>query len=250
MPRLRGRFEPENNPSNALPGDINSADENFTEPPPTSQQFSPILQKDKGIGKTELGLSSDTKPVSSENTPQPSIRTDKLVKPFNITNDQLLKEPTQNTAKVINEVVEPVESTHNEKIIEKENHLVITNYHKTINEELIFNQENEHVKENDISPTGKTNSVNPLMENSDFAITPRKHGGLLGEPPAFNNRKINQNFPVNHSDHQTAPVIKVSIGQINVRAVTPPQVSAKKPKMVPKPTLSLEDYLKQRTKGN
>lgn len=45
------------------------------------------------------------------------------------------------------------------------------------------------------------------------------------------------------------PSIKVTIGQVDVRAVTPPSAALSKPRPRPRPALSLDDYLKQRSGG-
>jgi hypothetical protein len=73
--------------------------------------------------------------------------------------------------------------------------------------------------------------------------------GILGEPPGLRAEPNagNSVLPDRNAASKPAPVIKVSIGQINVRAVTSPSpVSAPKNRDVPKPLLSLEDYLKGR----
>jgi hypothetical protein len=43
---------------------------------------------------------------------------------------------------------------------------------------------------------------------------------------------------------QPAPQIHVSIGRIEVRAVTPPPTAAPQPKPAPTPRMSLDDYLR------
>jgi hypothetical protein len=77
-----------------------------------------------------------------------------------------------------------------------------------------------------------------------------KPAGILGEPPGaknFNNPDTRAFLAGEDSATNTAPIIKVSIGQISVRAVTQPPVVAKKITPVPQQGLSLEDYLKKRS---
>lgn len=248
MPRLRGKFEAESNLSNTLPGDISSSVENFTEPTAAAATLPPpppISQKHTGVEKKEQTFSFESEPdFLNQNTDHPEIINDHPVKPLNIAVEEFTKEPVQNKTLKNDEVADPVPGKKNDQ---KENHLVITNYHKTANEEWVIKQENK--KEKDVLFPVEPKPIDPFIGNNEFAISSHKQGGLLGEPPAFNHAKGNQHFVINDSaeDHST-PIIKVTIGQINVRAVTSPQVTAKKQQMVPKPTLSLEDYLKQRRK--
>lgn len=74
--------------------------------------------------------------------------------------------------------------------------------------------------------------------------------GALGEPPGqLNSYGLNgaqARAPIS-TEPKAAPVIKVSIGQIHVRAINPaPPVSTPKPRPSHKPVLTLEDYLKGR----
>ena len=48
---------------------------------------------------------------------------------------------------------------------------------------------------------------------------------------------------------QPGPIIRVNIGRIEVRAVTPPEPATRAQRPIPSPRLSLEEYLKQRQGG-
>lgn len=89
----------------------------------------------------------------------------------------------------------------------------------------------------------------PLTGNSDY---PQKNGGALGVSPgaAVYPYREERNTRVTRSPEIPAqPVIRITIGQIHVRAVTPlPSPPVQKPKVNAKPMLSLEDYLHQRNK--
>lgn len=73
-------------------------------------------------------------------------------------------------------------------------------------------------------------------------------GGLLGEPNRL--PEFRQNSLENRGEQTPAspaqPSIKVTIGRIEVRAVSSPNSTPTPAKSAPKPQLSLDDYLKQR----
>ena len=89
----------------------------------------------------------------------------------------------------------------------------------------------------------------PLTGNTD---QPQKKGGAFGVPPGGSVYPFREerNTRVTRSPEIPAPpVIRITIGQIHVRAVTPlPSPPVQKPKVNTKPMLSLEDYLHQRNK--
>lgn len=81
------------------------------------------------------------------------------------------------------------------------------------------------------------------LAGAEFQSSSNGLMALPGEPQRL--RDFNQTFD-QHVNNAGQPVIKVTIGRIDVRAVveaTPPPI---KSKTVTKPKLSLEDYLKQR----
>jgi len=55
-------------------------------------------------------------------------------------------------------------------------------------------------------------------------------------------------FPTRREEAAPAPIIQVSIGRIEVRA-TPPPAQAPRPRPSAPSAVSLEDYLRQRSKG-
>jgi hypothetical protein len=101
------------------------------------------------------------------------------------------------------------------------------------------------------------NSSEPVKERffqeSEPRWKPMKSGGAMGEPPGANgNSRKDNNLRSNEMAAESAagPIIKISIKQINVRAVSPPSppVLKQKPRPESRPVLSLEDYLKGRSK--
>lgn len=88
--------------------------------------------------------------------------------------------------------------------------------------------------------------------DTDWGADRVHSGGLLGE------QAIVPYFVKTSSEKATAPeptaqsqqVIKVTIGRIDVRAVSPPSTTKPQNKAEPKPLLSIEDYLKQRSTRN
>lgn len=85
-------------------------------------------------------------------------------------------------------------------------------------------------------------------ESREFNIQPVRSQGAFGEPPGSKRPEIDT-APVFRQDPAADHIIKVSIGQIIVRAVVPSApVTVQKPKEAHKPVLTLEDYLKQRNK--
>ncbi len=106
--------------------------------------------------------------------------------------------------------------------------------------DLEFTVRPKEVTEKPVFPGENLNTVKRPTE---------KASGILGEPPGlrpgFSDSK--QAMPLLKEEPKQAPVIKVSIGQIHIRAVAPPPpVNNTKPKDVYKPILTLEDYLKGR----
>jgi hypothetical protein len=67
---------------------------------------------------------------------------------------------------------------------------------------------------------------------------------------SFSTQSAIDTFPQERNNAQTRqPTIKVTIGRIEVRAVTTPPVQQPRQRKKPQPSLSLDDYLKQRAGG-
>jgi len=93
--------------------------------------------------------------------------------------------------------------------------------------------------------------VKPVFKNEDARPVVVQQGGILGDPPGmtgFKEQKNNESGSFENTGAQSRPVIKVSIGKIHVRAITQPVVATRKETPVAKPSLSLDDYLKERNK--
>lgn len=97
----------------------------------------------------------------------------------------------------------------------------------------------------------QTTQVGKLIsEIIQIKPTDSNPGGAFGKPPGTTNSKpdLSQSISAVNGNAETRQVIKVTIGQINVRAVMQPTPAVQqKPKTVRNPAFTLEDYLKQRT---
>ena len=88
-------------------------------------------------------------------------------------------------------------------------------------------------------------------ESADLQNTRTGSQELLGELAWLRNSKrvFNQDSLNKYLKAEMPPVIKVSIGRIDVRAISQPASSTIKSKATPSPKMSLEDYLNQRNKS-
>jgi hypothetical protein len=263
IPRLPGKFEPLDNSANDNLSGFSTVQANLPEQPavkiPKSQQVSPELLK-----RNEERISEIVNPVSSVQTS--SLKNEYGIEernPENPVNTRKLTTPIQNLPfDDFDQTTPPIDTTQNlgsdsrivtEIVNQKENHFVVTNNSKIIHEEQIINRLNEKpsaLSDTVLSP--ESNEIKPFPENTKVILPAEKSSGVFGEPPgaiAFNNTNENRSLSYFPPETEVHPVIKVSIGQINVRAVTPsPSFTIQKPRVAPKPALSLEDYLKQRSK--
>lgn len=246
MPRLRSRFESPDNSAVDLPVTFAPVHEKFTEQVTDSTQAPSVnnknitKEKNTSVEKDHSFLSSKIAPPQNNNDND-----------FQIPNRLPLTPVATPVVEQQNDQVVP--ETNNEKKILKEKYLVIDNYRKIISTEQVINMENDSVT--DFSATVlpvKPKPVSPVIENKELNGSTNKSYGWLGEPPGakvFNHLNADEKSLSNEPGTGYTPVIKVSIGQINVRAVTQTPVAIKKPRIVLKPALSLEDYLKQQGKG-
>lgn len=88
------------------------------------------------------------------------------------------------------------------------------------------------------SNPGTVTAVKPALRPQEFATQSIRVPGMTNQLPLNNN-----------SPHTQQPSIKVTIGRIEVRAVTSPPVPSPRKRKKAQPSLSLDDYLLQRTKG-
>jgi hypothetical protein len=134
----------------------------------------------------------------------------------------------------------------------KENPVIIKHDKIILNEEPVFSRETEKKLglSSDVLPVS-SKEAEPFPQR-ELKMPVERSAGVFGEPPgaiSSQNLKGDQGSVNDHHDNMANPVIKVTIGQINVRAVSPPPpVAVPKPREAQKPLLSLEDYLKQRSK--
>lgn len=92
-----------------------------------------------------------------------------------------------------------------------------------------------------IKPALKTAAISNY---TPFANTRSASDGLLGTPPGLRNFSNTDAGSLRKTE--TPPAIKVTIGRIEVRAVSSPIPTTPMSKAAPKPTLSLDDYLQRR----
>lgn len=109
----------------------------------------------------------------------------------------------------------------------------------------------------DLFTTQQPSSANEIVQQERVQANPGDYGkpifeikGTLGDPPGRGNPYDIKGMQGTHdfrTEPKPSPVIKVNIGQIHVRAITPPPaVTSQKPRQAHKPVLTLEEYLKGR----
>jgi hypothetical protein len=77
-----------------------------------------------------------------------------------------------------------------------------------------------------------------VIRRAPAATEPAEPGGRPGEPP------------LGHQERAAEQTIRISIGRVEVRAPTPPAPPAPPtPARLARPSLSLDDYLRQRDEG-
>jgi hypothetical protein len=90
-----------------------------------------------------------------------------------------------------------------------------------------------------------TSSVNE-KDHSDSA----KHvSEVFSETKSLQSERHERSTPVEQRASRSAPIIRVTIGRVEVRAIHPPPATPKQTKASP-PKLSLEDYLRKRARGS
>lgn len=260
LPRLRSRFEPMENAGSTTPTDFLAVKENFAEPIQGTAQMpskpgANISLKPGNGGTDKIVNSLFSFPATSlqnehaehseisETHPQ---KANPVITPLNQFEYGYLQNSAQQNDDIAPVIDNKIEN-HNVDHFET-NHF----QNRAVGGEFIKNKKE---KEKDIFSNAiddKSNHVKPFLEKMAVKEISGKYQGLLGEPPsakAFQNLKATETSLSNIHNGANKPVIKVSIGQIHVRAVNPPQVITKKPRVISQPGLSLETYLKQRNKG-
>ncbi|MBO9205493.1 MULTISPECIES: hypothetical protein [Niastella] len=93
-------------------------------------------------------------------------------------------------------------------------------------------------------------SKKSLFEKFKTPGNTKSFKGILGEPPGLHNynSKLNSGSIEMNVNREMMPVIKVTIGRIDVRAITKPALPVTA-KTTSKPRMSLDDYLNKRNKG-
>lgn len=88
--------------------------------------------------------------------------------------------------------------------------------------------------------------VEPLPTPEATPASPRK---TSGEPTALLGRSSQSQPPSLDDSVAQAPIVRVTIGRIEVRAVAPTPAPARKPNPPRKPTLTLDAYLEKRNEA-
>jgi hypothetical protein len=134
----------------------------------------------------------------------------------------------------------------------KEKYFVITNYEISKDSQVIEAQHAFNKTSQQELTSSATPSIKPIFKTKESIQHSNNKRGIFGEPPGaglYNGGNKNGNLFNNHFEQETTQVIKVSIGQISVKAITPPPASKSTPvSRELKPALSLETYLKNRDK--
>jgi hypothetical protein len=258
LPRLPGRFESLDNTTDTIPSGIDTVQENTAVPsqginiPHSSKatdtqeeitgastvfQSSVIPVSDQGRQNTDKQFSSADSDNKIKEERSPFIKTDLPV-----------EEESQSTLVFSgNYFNAPINTGQPPVKPLQENDPVFPN-----NDKSDQNNWGKRILENKRDNKDEPVFSLPVLslENNEPIHSVVKPAGILGEPPGaknFNNPDTRAFLAGEESAANAAPMIKVSIGQISVRAVTQPPVVAKKIHPVPQQGLSLEDYLKKRS---
>lgn len=131
---------------------------------------------------------------------------------------------------------------------------------------LDLNESNEPSMDSTISEQNQKDSLEHLLNVQKVVSGPRIDLDMLnttqrkipGTPEAqhaetsasmpYTHRKFHSQSVTTPKSSSSTPTIQVTIGRIEVRAITPPVAPAQSPR-TPSPTLSLNEYLKQRNGG-
>jgi hypothetical protein len=253
-------FESPDNSANNLPADIGESRENFVNQMPadehTSKSTKDIFKFSHEIPGEMSNAMESSLPVSTENKynvenqNDPGIKNAPHITPVKQSDPDVM--PSNHPIEVKHLRGSDQEDDTDSTPL-KENHVIITNYNMIIDEEQAIYRSPEKIP--DLTPKVRpvsSSDVKPFTSSEEFIYLADKSAGTLGEPPGaigLNNISDHLDFKTNYPDITANPVIRVSIGQINVRAVShPPAVSPQKSREVSKPLMSLEDYLKQKGK--
>jgi len=98
--------------------------------------------------------------------------------------------------------------------------------------------------------------TNKVTVPADSFVDAKKDAGrkthpsqAFSEPRLVHPERRKDFSPAEQRSSTSAPIIRVTIGRVEVRALHPPAPAPKPAKPAP-PKLSLEDYLQQREKGS
>lgn len=280
-PRLRGKFEPESISSTMLLADDLSRFETHQKKSPTLKTVEPgtvVSEEFKTIPKEEPDVTKakSDKPYAGkeaeliiekdkdvpfrfspslnkkffEKSDEPEEKRNEQFEPVNKSTFQLLREePGLNTSDTPekNETCPATEPLNVNLEIGRKKRFTVANLEQSNKIQVVAENPAPFATEK-VKPALKESKA----EDSKFKTNKTEFQGLLGEPPGLRNYKKEPGNNSNTSDSyfsgnaEARPVIKVTIGRIDVRAVTQPTPSANLPKTTPKPKMSLEDYLKQR----
>jgi hypothetical protein len=91
--------------------------------------------------------------------------------------------------------------------------------------------------------------VNSFRDGEKYAAKKKRVSQALSEPRPTQSRRRKDFSPVEQRPSTSAPIIRVTIGRVEVRAIHAPAPTPK-PAKPPPPKLSLENYLRQRERGS
>ncbi|MGN6401434.1 MAG: hypothetical protein ACTHMD_13335 [Flavisolibacter sp.] len=117
---------------------------------------------------------------------------------------------------------------------------------------LNFNEHN--FEKNNFGDSRKTEGV-PQLKKNDYAAAQKDVFNVINNAFYQDNYPLQKNLSVNNfsfkekANQTESPVIKVSIGRIDVRAIVSSQPEKTISNARQKPSMSLEDYLKKRNNG-
>ena len=263
MPRLPGKFEPVNFP-------VANSTEDFSAKTEASQPFNVI----QGITETGIENKRATNSNSGKSTPtaNSSIANDQNIQPPN-NNTRPFNESTNNGQGSIIKNIIPVDKDAGEKItgenifkVEKSvfNEIKPANQFKekppveNFDEQELAgkvlmnvqpgrsnkNDGNEHEQDSPV----KKNIIKPATKKESHLLEDSKplQAGLIKPSIQNLNAGVNHNASPVLREQSMSSVIKVSIGRIEVRAVTSAAPVKVNSPVLQKPRLSLDEYLKNR----
>ncbi len=199
-------------------------------------------QSQGAMGKTEDALAQGNQPVFSKSVSMVRAKLPHMMTEHNYEDNSILK-PTSNT-------VNPKDLLIGKRSKEK-----VPDHDEPSTDVVISEQNLRHSQESEHSLNAQKGISGHRIGLDNLSTTQRdipaaseaQHIEIStvrwDEPRRFHSQNV-----TTHDSSSSTPTIQVTIGRIEVRAITPPVAPPQRPRK-PSPALSLDDYLKQRNGG-